>query len=175
LGRIRRKRPNKAKYIENLIRNTDVIGMTTTGAAKFKDLLDTIGSKIVLIEEAAEVLETHVIASLTKHTEQLILIGDHQQLRPQTADYEMSSKYNLNISLFERLIVNGMPFKQLKLQHRMRPEISGLLTPHIYKELYNHKSVFEYPNIRGLCHKSNQLFITITILLDQVFAITCFS
>lgn len=40
-------------------------------------------SQIVICEEAAEVLEAHVLASLTRHTEQLILIGDHEQLRPK--------------------------------------------------------------------------------------------
>lgn len=34
------------------------------------------------------------------------------------------------------------------LQHRMRPEIARLLTPHIYEELENHPSVFDYENIK---------------------------
>lgn len=34
------------------------------------------------------------------------------------------------------------------LQHRMRPEIARLLTPHIYSDLENHASVLEYENIK---------------------------
>lgn len=34
------------------------------------------------------------------------------------------------------------------LQHRMRPEIARLLTPHIYSELENHPSVMDYDNIK---------------------------
>lgn len=34
------------------------------------------------------------------------------------------------------------------IQHRMRPDIARLLTPHIYSELENHASVFEYENIK---------------------------
>lgn len=34
------------------------------------------------------------------------------------------------------------------LQHRMRPEIARLLTPHIYAELENHPSVLDYDNIK---------------------------
>lgn len=34
------------------------------------------------------------------------------------------------------------------LQHRMRPEIARLLTPHIYSELENHPSVLDYDNIK---------------------------
>lgn len=30
----------------------------------------------------------------------------------------------------------------------MRPEIASLLSPHIYSELENHPSVFEYDNIK---------------------------
>lgn len=30
----------------------------------------------------------------------------------------------------------------------MRPEIASLLTPHIYSQLENHPSVFEYDNIK---------------------------
>ena len=40
-------------------------------------------SQIIICEEAAEVLEAHVLASLSPQTEQLILIGDHDQLRPK--------------------------------------------------------------------------------------------
>ena len=135
----------------------DIIGMTTTGAAKFRDILENLNPKIVVIEEAAEVPECHVITALTKRTEHLILIGDHQQLRPKTSDYELAVQHKTNISLFERMIMNDMPFRQLKKQHRMRPEISRLLTPHIYKELFNHEVVYNYENIRGA--KKNYFFI----------------
>lgn len=51
--------------------------MTTTGAAKYKALLKNVTSQIMIVEEAAEVLEAHITTALTKHTQQLILIGDH--------------------------------------------------------------------------------------------------
>jgi superfamily I DNA and/or RNA helicase len=37
----------------------------------------------VLVEEAAEVLEAHILCGLAPSTQQLILIGDHLQLRPK--------------------------------------------------------------------------------------------
>lgn len=82
-------------------------------------------------------------------TDHLILIGDHQQLRPNPAVYELATKYNLETSLFERMIKNKVPYFQLKLQHRMRADISRLLVPHIYKELRDHPSVHDYPDVRG--------------------------
>lgn len=33
-------------------------------------------------------------------------------------------------------------------QHRMRPDIARLLTPHIYEKLENHPSVFNYEDIK---------------------------
>ncbi|KFM65147.1 NFX1-type zinc finger-containing protein 1, partial [Stegodyphus mimosarum] len=65
-----------------VLRKCDVVGMTTTGAAKYRDILKRLNPQIVIFEEAAEVLEAHVITSLMKDTEHVILIGDHQQLRP---------------------------------------------------------------------------------------------
>lgn len=58
-----------------------VVGMTTTGAAKYRKVLQQLQPRLVIIEEAAEVLEAHTITSLTKECQHLILIGDHQQVR----------------------------------------------------------------------------------------------
>ncbi len=54
---------------------TKVVGMTTTGASKNGDLLKMMRSKIVVVEEAAEVLEAHIVNCLTKYCQQLIMIG----------------------------------------------------------------------------------------------------
>ena len=102
-------------------------------------------------------LEAHIVASLTPSCQHLILIGDHQQLRPNPTVYELAKTYNLDVSLFERLIRNGGAFSKLEIQLRMRPEISKLLVPHIYKGLEDHPSVFEYPVVRGA--KANMFFI----------------
>ena len=74
------------------MKNVDVIAMTTTCAARYRRILKNIGPKIVVIEEAAEVLEAHVITSLTPSTEHLILIGDHKQLRPNPSVYDLATK-----------------------------------------------------------------------------------
>jgi len=49
--------------------------MTTSGAAKFGNLLRFIGPKIVICEEAGEVLEAHILSTLAPSTQHLILIG----------------------------------------------------------------------------------------------------
>lgn len=96
-----------------LMKKARVIGMTTTGAARLWNSLQSLSCPIVVIEEAAEVLESHVLTSLTKDCQHLILIGDHQQLRPTTADYNMEKNMKLGISLFERMVLNKLDISVL--------------------------------------------------------------
>ncbi|ODM92873.1 NFX1-type zinc finger-containing protein 1 [Orchesella cincta] len=112
----------------------------------------------VVIEEAAEILEAHIVTSLTEDCSQLILIGDHLQLRPSTNFYELEKKYRMNVSLFERMILNNVNLCTLTTQHRMRPEIADLIAGPIYSQLDNHAKVFEYPQVKGVT--KNLYFLT---------------
>ena len=141
-----------------ILKEADVIGMTTTGAAMHSSIMSQIEARTIVIEEAAEVLEAHVIATLTQHTQHLVLIGDHKQLRPKTTDYSLARDYHLDISLFERLINNGFPSVTLEIQHRMRPEISRVISSSIYSgRLKDHPSTLEYKDIEGMRH--NMYFV----------------
>ncbi|CAD7954183.1 unnamed protein product, partial [Amoebophrya sp. A25] len=55
---------------------------TITGAAIYADALAKAEFDVVLVEEAAEVLEAQLIACLQKSVKHLIMIGDHFQLPP---------------------------------------------------------------------------------------------
>lgn len=161
-----------------------VIGMTTTGVAKFQRLIHAVQPEIVIVEEAAEVLEAHIVTALSAATKHVILIGDHQQLRPGTckylyflfwktdlvtnnfiAEYTLAMKYHLDVSLFERMVLNGMEHMTLLRQRRMRPAISNLLVP-IYPNLYNHPDVERYPNVKGV--SSNLFFVDHQVEETQV-------
>lgn len=74
------------------------------GAAKYRRLIQDIQPRIVIVEEAAEVLESHVVTSLSPGCQHLILIGDHQQLRPSPTVYDLALNYQLEMSLFERMV-----------------------------------------------------------------------
>lgn len=140
-----------------ILEKADVVGMTTTGAAKYQHILHQIKPKIVIVEEAAEVLEAHIVSALSAGTQHLILIGDHKQLRPKPNEYVLATKYNLAVSLFERLVKNKMSRATLEIQHRMRPEIACLVCPHVYDKLLNHESVMKYPQMQGI--SKNLFFI----------------
>lgn len=142
-----------------ILKHAKVIGMTTTGAAKYRAMLQAVGCQIVIVEEAAEVLEAHIVTSLSKNCKHLILIGDHQQLKPNPTVYTLAKDYHLDLSLFERLINNGIEHVTLKEQHRMRPAISKIMR-HIYPKLEDHISVTKFDNVRGVA--KNIFFINHT-------------
>lgn len=137
-----------------ILRTKRIIGCTTTGAAMHARDLGAISPGIVLLEEAGEILESHVLTALGSHTKQLIMIGDHQQLRPKINNYNLSvekgSGYNLNRSLFERLVLSGFPHSTLAKQHRMVPEVSSLVRNLTYPELLDGDKTMNRPAPRGL-------------------------
>lgn len=58
-----------------LLRRARVIGMTSTGAAKYKSLYERLDIEVVVVEEAAELLESHVVTALSPSVKHLIMIG----------------------------------------------------------------------------------------------------
>jgi hypothetical protein len=121
------------KKIE-ILSQKKIIGVTITGASIKHDLIHHIGPSVVIVEEAAEILEPGLLAALTPSIEHLILIGDHKQLRPQVDTYELCTNYQFDKSMMERLIDSRFPYKTLTKQNRMRPEFSALLKD-IYPKL----------------------------------------
>ncbi|KAI0881097.1 uncharacterized protein GGS22DRAFT_75682 [Annulohypoxylon maeteangense] len=144
------------------LHESDVVGATTTGLARNIELLQKLRCKVMLCEEAGEVLEAHALTALLPSVEHAILIGDHQQLRPQIVNYDLQStshrgaQYSLDISLFERLINPEydtdprLPFDTLETQRRMHPNISELIRSTLYPSLEDGGVVAKYPEIYGM-------------------------
>lgn len=143
------------------LREARVIGVTTSGLARNMELLQRVRAKVMLCEEAGEVLEAHTLTALLPGVEHAILIGDHEQLRPQINNYELQhdnprgKRYSLDVSLFERLVKPEIgnlqvPLSTLKTQRRMHPSISELIRVPLYPNLQDHPSVSEYPEIDGM-------------------------
>ena len=153
-----------AKYDSDILKSAAVIGMTTNGAAKYNALLRELQPEIIIIEEAAEVLEASVLASFTSSTKHVIFIGDHLQLRPQVSEYSLGTYHGLQISLFERLVKMNVGYVTLSEQRRMHPDISSLITPSIYSNLKNSEIVHQYPQVTGIQHRL--FFISHTVLED---------
>ena len=133
------------------IKKFSIVAMTTTGCAKYSTILEQNNFETIIVEEAAEVLESHVLSLLTRNTKKLILIGDHKQLKPKPYNFELESKYNFNVSMFERLINNGIPYAALKYQRRMKPKFADFVRI-IYgsEEYIDHKDVSNKEDVKGI-------------------------
>lgn len=133
-----------------ILRGAKLIGMTTTGLSKYRGLVSSLNPRVVFIEEAAEVLEAPVAAACFESLQQLILVGDHKQLKGHCALHDLAGEpFHLDMSMFERLVGNNLPFVMLREQRRMAPEIRRLVAP-IYGDLQDHPSVEQYPLIPGM-------------------------
>ncbi|KAJ1496566.1 NFX1-type zinc finger-containing protein 1, partial [Coelomomyces lativittatus] len=80
----------KAQFNLKALKSKKVIGMTTTSSAKHLRLIQGVQPKIIICEEAGEILEAHILASLGRYVQHLILIGDHLQLRPHIREYSLN-------------------------------------------------------------------------------------
>jgi helicase required for RNAi-mediated heterochromatin assembly 1 len=139
---------------QRLLAEQRLVGMTTTGLSKYRALIASLRPRIVLVEEAAETLEAPVTAACVPSLEHLILVGDHQQLRPHCQLHAFEDEpYYFNLSLFERMVINNIEFDTLTRQRRMIPEIRRLLYP-IYRDtIKDHKSVTDIdnrPHVEGM-------------------------
>ncbi|KAH9007625.1 hypothetical protein EDB83DRAFT_2236280 [Lactarius deliciosus] len=140
-----------------LLSRTDLIACTTTGAAKLVSLLTSVGPKVLMVEEAGQVLEAHILASLVPSVEHLICIGDPKQLRPNLATFPLSMDstsgrelFKFDRSLMERLSDGGMSMSQINVQRRMRPSISHFVRTILYPKLEDNEVVRSYPAVQGM-------------------------
>ena len=138
------------------LEKAQIIGITTSGLAQNVDLLKRLRPKVLICEEAGEILEAHTLTAFLPSIEHAILIGDHEQLRPQVQNYTLSleslqgKKYALDMSTFERLISTlDVQHDSLETQRRMDPSISALIRHTVYPNLKDHPSVMNYPQVTG--------------------------
>jgi len=138
----------------SLTKSKRIVGCTTTTAAMHSRELRSASPGVLLVEEAGEILECHTLTALTPNTKQLILIGNHKQLRPKINKHALSVEkedgYDLNKSLFERLIQAGIPHTTFLKQHRMCPELSKLVRRSTCPNLIDAPSTANRPPLRGL-------------------------
>lgn len=128
-------------------------------------VLRKLRSKVVICEEAGEVLEAHILTALLPSVEHAVLIGDHLQLRPQIQNYELQStnprgeQYSLDTSLFERLVQpphltdKRLPVSMLDTQRRMHPSIAEMVRSTLYPSLEDAENVKSYPPVVGMRHR----------------------
>ncbi|KAJ1519089.1 hypothetical protein ONE63_011331 [Megalurothrips usitatus] len=132
-----------------IMKGAEILAMTTSRAAYMRRTLDQLDIKIVIVEEAAAVLESHVLACITADSEHIIQMGDHKQLRPSAAHPMLNRDFSVGVSQFERLVGNGADCPMLNEQRRMRPEVADLVRP-LYPELTDHQCTRGRPPLDGV-------------------------
>ncbi|KAI9794294.1 MAG: hypothetical protein M1835_006682 [Candelina submexicana] len=147
------------------LESRQVIGLTTTACATYWPLLHRLGLKVIICEEAGEVMEAHTLCTLFPSIEHAIFIGDPLQLRPQITERALSLEtkggrdYRLDESLFERLMFPSTPGvlpiqpSQLNLQRRMHPDIADISRATLYPYLQDHDSTFKHPAVVGMANR----------------------
>lgn len=148
------------------LQDSHVIGVTTTGFASHSELIRSVNAKVLICEEAAEVLEAHILSALLPGMEHAILIGDHLQLRPQIMNHDFSMEnprggeaYGLDTSLFERAAEiesydgKKFPVARLDTQRRMHPSIANLIRNTLYSDLRDFPSTANHPTVTGMARR----------------------
>ena len=101
-----------------------------------------IKPSVMIVEEAAEILEAQLVAVIPPSVQHLIMIGDHKQLKPMVNFHRLKRHHHLDLSMFERLINCKLPYRQLRFQCRMKDEIVDLLRElKIYDKLQTNQKV----------------------------------
>jgi helicase required for RNAi-mediated heterochromatin assembly 1 len=136
----RRVREHKIARMEKdayLMSQSKLVGMTTTGLSKYRSLIAACKPKVILIEEAAECIEAPVLVGCMPTIQHMILVGDHKQLKGKCNQMDLAgAPYNLEVSMFERLVENGIPHVTLRTQRRRCP-----LFP-LHFLFYNPRTIF---------------------------------
>jgi hypothetical protein len=138
----------------SMVKSRRIIACTTTAAAKYAAMIHAAAPDIILVEEAGEILEGHILTALSPSVKQLVQIGDHEQLRPKVNNYaltvERGDGFDLNMSMFERLIRMGRPHTTLSKQHRMHPDISIFSREDTYPNMVDAAATLKHPAVGGL-------------------------
>ncbi|KRW99001.1 P-loop containing nucleoside triphosphate hydrolase [Pseudocohnilembus persalinus] len=132
LGNIQQAGNIRYQMMRNQIKEAQVICATNVGC--MSEFLDDMQFSRVIVDEATQSTEVTCLIPVIKGSQQLVLIGDHKQLPPTVLSVFAQSK-GLTVSLFERLIKQGVKPQMLIEQYRMHPSIALFPSHQFYNNL----------------------------------------
>ncbi|ELP91723.1 hypothetical protein EIN_520800 [Entamoeba invadens IP1] len=115
--------------LKNITMNCDVIAATLTKS------LSGVKFWCALIDEAAQSIEPETFSAFAK-VNKIVMIGDIQQLPPTILSDE-AKEGGLEKSMFERLLLNKVPYVLLNTQYLMHPAISKFSNEFFYRGKLN--------------------------------------
>lgn len=105
----------------NLIYESDVVCSTLLSSAR-NNMID-FKFDYVFIDEASQANQPCSIVPLVHHPSKLVLLGDHKQLDVRLPDVIKERHPETSMSLYRKLIKNGIQHEMLTVQFRMHPLI----------------------------------------------------
>ena len=113
-----------------IIRNADVVVSTCITSSDSRLLHQKF--PIVIVDEATQALEPHILIAAQHGTNKLILVGDHCQLGP-VVRCKKAADAGLQISMVQRLVQLGMKPVRLLTQYRMHPILAEFPSNYFYE------------------------------------------
>jgi DNA polymerase III delta prime subunit len=133
--------------INYLLKNTNLVICTLSVSGI--QLFDKYPFHRIIIDEAAQAIQTETLIPISNKTNQVIMIGDPLQ-RSGFVQNEKLRKLNYDCSLMKRLMNLGHHYILLDEQYRMHPEISKFPSEYIYQgKIKNSKYVVESEEYRN--------------------------
>ncbi|XP_054753251.2 NFX1-type zinc finger-containing protein 1-like [Lytechinus pictus] len=138
---------------ETILRGASIIGMTASSAAKNQRVLQRINPRIIIIEEAADVLQSVTNVVISSGCQQLVITGENVPKIDQFQGVRnMSEIHRIHSSLLQQLVDKNYSVYELKRQYRMSPTVSKL-SRQLFNYKYDHDQVaIELPSISGIQH-----------------------
>ncbi len=123
---------------------------TTVNQYNFhREMLEQANPFTLVVDEAAEVLEPFIYASMPSTLKQVVFVGDHQQLQPRLQVNKLKT-FGFGHSPMSRLDYLQIPKVVLRFQNRMLPDIAELVGDIYGPELMNGEVAENLRPIPGL-------------------------
>ena len=139
----------------------------------------------ILCDDANQMKESTLLMSLVKNCQQLTLLGDEKQLCP-TSDSILAQSKGMSLSMFDRLIKQGVQPTRLNIQYCMSPSLSLFSSMKFYQGKIENGieqsqtpliNGFDWPNPEINCAfidvESKEEFVRDTFINNTELEVTC--
>ncbi|CAD8059634.1 unnamed protein product [Paramecium primaurelia] len=147
----------------------EIIGVTFSDAAYYNNILTQLNSKVLIIEEADQVLKSDITTILANNIKRLILIGNQVDLEESLKRYNQK-----NIPLFRRLTQDTIVIKKkipqviLSTQRRMEKRINDFVSIFYPKNDLVDKNLIQIRNKKGIIGLNSNILIFNHSQLEQI-------
>lgn len=122
---------DRDKEKEAKIISSCTVVVSTLAAAGNTKRFGKANFDFMIVDEAGQCIDVDLLIPLRYGIQQLVLVGDFQQLGPYISSKEAKSK-KFDTSLMERLNNTGVPMRILGIQYRMHPAIAEFPNQEFY-------------------------------------------